>query len=112
MPISNPDYSNLDYADMAKSIGLKEKHIPILIASFLEESMPILENLKAAIASSNYTDIRSFAHSIKGSSGNLHFNEVYEMSKEVEFAGNAADTAFDYNGYYEAILKAVSTIQQ
>ena len=43
MPITNPNYSDLNHEDMAASIGLKAKHIPMLIGSFLEESGAILE---------------------------------------------------------------------
>ncbi|MDQ7066935.1 MAG: hypothetical protein Q9M40_02420 [Sulfurimonas sp.] len=38
MPVTNPDYSSIDHQKMAGDIGLKVKHIPLLIASFLEES--------------------------------------------------------------------------
>lgn len=111
MALSNPDYSELNYEDMAKEIGLKSKHIPLLIASFLEESEPILEKLQTAIESSDYTTIRGAAHSLKGSAGNLRFNELYKMSREMEFAGAEANTSFEYGAYLEAMRKAVATIK-
>ncbi len=111
MALLNPDYSNLDYDDMAKNIGLKSKHIPLLIASFLEESEPILQKLDTAIQANDYETIRGAAHSLKGSSGNLRFNELYEMSREMEFAGAKSDTSFEYTQYLEAISKAVATIK-
>ena len=111
MPITNPDYSDLNYTQIAQAIGLKEKHMPLLIGSFIEESTPILENLKTAISSSNFEDIKAFAHSIKGSSGNLKFTEVYDMAREIELAAAESNSAFDYSGYLEAISSAVSTIK-
>lgn len=110
MAITNPNYSQLNHEEMATSIGLKAKHIPMLIGSFLEESGPILENLSSAIDTKDYAGIKSYAHSIKGSAGNLRFNEVYEMCKEMELAGGASDTSFDYNGYLTAVKDAVATI--
>lgn len=110
MAISHPDYSNLDYDDMAKNIGLKAKHIPLLLASFLEESEPILITLKTAIQSADYETIRGAAHSLKGSSGNLRFNELYEMSREMELAAEN-NTTFEYEKYLEAMSAAVSTIK-
>ena len=110
MPIVNADYSSLNFEEMAAAIGLKPKHMPMLIGSFLEESGSILSNIKTAIDSANYADIKLHAHSIKGSAGNLKFTEIYDMAREMEFAGGAADTGFDYIGYFEAIEKAVATI--
>ena len=111
MPIAHPDYSNINQEEMAAAIGLKAKHIPLLIGSFLEESAPILENLQTAIASKEYDAIKSLSHSIKGSAGNLRFNEVYEMTKEMEFAGSNANTAFEYQVYFDAVKTAISTIK-
>jgi len=111
MPITNPDYSNINPEEMAAAIGLKAKHIPLLVGSFLDESTPILQNLEDAISSKNYTDIKSFAHSIKGSAGNLRFNEIYEMAREIELAGAQESADFDYDGYFVAIKTAISTIK-
>ena len=111
MPITNPDYSNLNYTEMAAAIGLKEKHMPMLIGSFLEEAGPLLEKLKASIEAKDYAAIQSAAHSIKGSAGNLRFNELQEMSRELEFAGAQAEEDFDFKNYFDALSKAISTIQ-
>ena len=110
MPIVNADYSSLNFEEMAAGIGLKPKHMPVLIGSFLEESGPILSNIKTAIDSANYADIKMHAHSIKGSAGNLKFTEIYDMAREMEFAGAEANADFDYKGYLDAIEKAVATI--
>ena len=110
MPITNPDYSNLNSDELAAAIGLKAKHIPLLVASFLEEANPLLETLKNAIEEREYKTIRSAAHSIKGSSGNLRFNELYEMSKEMELAAAAGDAYFEYENYLTAISQAIATI--
>ena len=111
MPITNPDYSVLNFTEMAASIGLKEKHMPMLIGSFLEEAAPILEQLQDAIASKEYATIQSAAHSIKGSAGNLRFNELQEMAREMEFAGKDSDESFAYRDYFEAIQRAIATIK-
>jgi len=110
MAILSANYENMNHEEMAAAIGLKPKHIPMLVGSFLEESVGILETLTSAIESRDYPTIKSSAHAIKGSAGNLRFNEVYEMSKEVEFAGTDANESFDYEGYLAAIKAAVATI--
>ena len=110
MPILNPDYSSLNHDEISASIGLKLKHIPLLIGSFLDESKIIMSSLENAIETKNYAEIKSSAHSIKGSAGNLKFNEIYEMAKEVELSATSEDEFFDYKGYCDAIIKAISTI--
>lgn len=110
MAIVNADYSNLNFEEMAAAIGLKPKHIPMLVGSFLEESGPILSNIKAAIASKNYADLKLHSHSIKGSAGNLKFTEIYDMAKEMELAAAESDANFDYSSYLDAIKSAVATI--
>lgn len=112
MPITNPDYSNLNHEEMAKAIGLKVKHMPMLIESFLEESGPILTNLKAAVESNDYATITSKAHSIKGSAGNLRFGELADMANELENAAENEDSSFDYASYTEAMQNAIKTINR
>jgi HPt (histidine-containing phosphotransfer) domain-containing protein len=110
MPIQNIDYSNINYDEMAAAIGLKVKHMPMLVGSFIEESLATMDNLSAAIDSADYPVIKANAHSIKGSAGNLKFNEIYEMAKEMEHSANESDVDFDYTGYSEAIKAAILTI--
>lgn len=110
MPILDADYSRVNHEDMASAIGLKPKHIPLLIANFIEESASIMESLKDAIEAKDYEKIRSNAHAIKGSAGNLKFSEVYEMARDVEFAGAKGESDFAYEAYFEAIKNAIGTI--
>ncbi len=110
MPILNPDYSNLKHEDMAAAIGLKVKYIPILIGSFLEESQTMLVSLEEAIDRNCYADIKLHAHSIKGSAGNLRFDAIYEMAKEMELSAASLISEFNYRAYLNAIKEAITTI--
>lgn len=110
MSIFQADYSNLDHAEMASSIGLNAKHIPILIESFLSESNGAIIKLQDAIGNKDFSEISKNAHFIKGSAGNLKFNEIYTMAQELELNANNSNLDFDYNGYFEAISNAISTI--
>lgn len=110
MAVLNVDYSNLNHDEMAESIGIGVKHIPILIESFLEESAATLNLLSDAIDTQNLELLRAHAHSIKGSAGNLKFNEIYEMAKEMEFSAAAQSKDFDYRGNFEGIRVALTTI--
>ena len=111
MPIQQADYSNLNHEEMAASIGLNIKHIPILIESFIQESNGAITKLQDAIDAKDYEAIHTHAHFIKGSAGNLKFNEIYEMCKEMEMEATKANASFDYDGYYVAVLAALGTIK-
>ena len=111
MAILSADYSSLDYEEMAKAIGLKPKHVPMLLASFMEEAQPILTALESSIDAKDYANIASSSHAIKGSAGNLRLNEVYEMAKEMEFSAKANEVDFDYKAHLEAVKTILETLQ-
>ena len=110
MPIVKPNYSNLNYEEVAAEIGLKVKHMPMLISSFLEESKTIMQSLGDAIDANKYEDIKLHAHSIKGSAGNLRFNAIYDMAREMELSATKSTEDFDYKSYLNAIREAINTI--
>jgi HPt (histidine-containing phosphotransfer) domain-containing protein len=110
MPIQNPDYREIDHEEIAKAIGLKVKHVPMLIGSFLEESSPIIDTMYNYLQANDYESLRSAAHSVKGSAGNLRFAEVSQMAKELEHAASNQDATFEYSAYIDAMKKALSTI--
>ncbi len=110
MAMLNVDYSDLDYEDMAVSIGLKSKHIPMLIDSFLDETQEILKALTIAVDLNDFLAIKLNAHSIKGSSGNLKFTEIYDMTREMELSAITANTNFDYHSSLRAIKAGIATI--
>jgi len=97
MPILQANYSNLNHEEMASSIGLNVKHIPILIDSFISESNGAITKLQEAIQAKDYESVRMHAHFIKGSAGNLKFNEIYEMSKDIEKEATNENADFDYD---------------
>jgi len=111
MLILNADYSNIDYEDMANKIGLKVKHMPMLIGSFVDESSSIMSNLKTSIESKDFDNIKLFSHSIKGSAANLKFDAIYEMAKEMELSAIGKNETFNYLEYFEVINSAIKTIK-
>lgn len=110
MLVLNVDYSNLDYDNLALLIGVKSRYIPIIVESFVKETDSILETLEKSIQSKDYDKIRSNAHAIKGSAGNIKFDEIYEMAMEMEQEAAEQNSEFDYKLYLDAIKSAVSTI--
>ncbi len=105
-----PTYSNLNAELMATKIGLKPKHIPMLVGSFIDESQKILTALKTAIETMDFDAIQMQAHSIKGSSGNLKFDELYEMAKSMELAAKDKDVTYAYNDVFKVMADSIASI--
>lgn len=105
-----PSYADLSAEEMASKIGLNIKHIPILIQSFTEESTGIMQQLEEAISTMDYDAIVSAAHSIKGSSGNLKFVEIYELAKDIELSAKDKKEDFPYADACASIKKAIESI--
>lgn len=110
MAILKANYSNIDHDELADAIGIKKHYIEMLLQSFKEESDTLLEALLAAIEDMDYDKIRSNAHAIKGSSGNIKLHEVYEMAKEIETAALNKKDDFEYKEYFDAIKNSILTL--
>lgn len=104
------DYKNINYKSLADEIGLDEKHIPLLIGVFLDSSYPLIDSMEIAIKSKDFLTIKNTAHSLKGSSGNLLFDEVYETTKYMEDAATNKDDLFDYKSNFEVIKELIYSI--
>jgi len=105
-----PSYDNISAEEMASKIGLNVKHIPILIQSFTDEGTGIIQQLEEAVSVMDYDGIARAAHSIKGSSGNLKFIEMYELAKEVELSAKDKVEGFPYAEACASIKKAIESI--
>lgn len=106
-----PSYGNINAEEMAAKIGLNARHIPILVQSFIDESTQIMGSLEAAIEKKDYAEIGNTAHSIKGSAGNLKFDEMYELAKEVELSAKAAKEDYPYVAACASLKNAISSIK-
>ena len=104
------DLSGIDYEELAAKMGIKPKHIHRLIESFISEATLSLAKLKEAIACKDYKQIEACAHSIKGSAGNMQFNDMYEMARLVELSAIAQEGDFAYEEYYLTIKQGLETI--
>lgn len=106
-----PNYGSINAEEMATKIGLNVKHIPILVENFISESIQIIASLEAAIAQKDYTEIGNTAHSIKGSAGNLKFDEMYDLAKEVEFSAKGEKEDYPYQAACVSLKNAILSIK-
>lgn len=109
--VKNNNHYAVDYEELALKMGIKVKHIPQLMDSFIDESKAIMEKLNDAIEYRYYEQIEKYAHSLKGSSGNMHFIDLSELCRAMEIAARDEDSAFEYEQCKDQITQELSNIK-
>lgn len=69
---------------IAENLGLEIEEVIELVDLYINTTSSDFEELKAAINTKDAEKIHKYAHSIKGSSGNLGLTEFYELAKEID----------------------------
>jgi HPt (histidine-containing phosphotransfer) domain-containing protein len=78
----------MDLKGLAADIGLDEEEMLELVELFFETSISDLERLKKALDQNDAMTVAEAAHSIKGASGNMRFEEIYELARQIEKNAN------------------------
>lgn len=76
----------MDLKAIGQDLGLEESEFLEIVELFQETAATDIERLKQAIDSGDMQSLNEAAHSLKGSAGNLGFNEIYRLCKEIENA--------------------------
>jgi len=69
---------------LAENIGFELDEFLELVDLFLETTDADVKNLKAAIQQQDAKSVAASAHSIKGAAGNMGFQEIYDLAKNIE----------------------------
>ncbi|MCP3848716.1 MAG: Hpt domain-containing protein [Gammaproteobacteria bacterium] len=76
---------SIDFNVLNELKEIMEDDFDELISVFESDAQVQIENLKAAIDTSNAADVRCIAHTIKGSSANLGLTDLSECCRVLEF---------------------------
>ena len=71
-------------AKFADNLGLEAADFRELWELYMQTTSNDLKGLKAALAEGNADEIHKRAHSIKGASGNLGLDDLYNFAKEID----------------------------
>ncbi|MGB9715378.1 MAG: Hpt domain-containing protein [Thermodesulfovibrionales bacterium] len=74
----------MNFTELAENAGLEEGEFRELMKVFIERSLLDLKRLQNSLDKGNLQGIVEAAHSIKGAAGNLYFEEVYQIAKDIE----------------------------
>lgn len=78
---------------LAENLGLTVEEFSELLEIYRQTTNSDLDELRAAFKAGDAGKIHEKAHSIKGSSGNLGFKELYELAREID--DNARTNSLD-----------------
>jgi histidine phosphotransfer protein HptB len=87
------DKYSMDIKTLAEKIGFEEDEYLELLELFLETSVSDLNKIQTALDQQDPKKVSEAAHSIKGASGNMGLEAIYELSKRIEM--DARDKVLD-----------------
>jgi len=94
LPVGGYDHDGYvvwDENEMRRRLMNNEMIIAKVLEVFLEETPNHLDSMEAALQQSEYNRVHTFAHSIKGSAGNIGAQRLRECAFAVEQAARASD---------------------
>ena len=74
----------MNFKELGEKIGLDEEEYIEMIELFVESGGADLNNLEAAIKEADAEKAHEASHSIKGSSGSLRLDTIYEIAKSMD----------------------------
>ena len=92
----------------AQKLGLNLDEYLELIQLFLETGTNDLNGLEDAIAANDIQTVVERSHSLKGASGNLGINEIYEIARDIE--ASARNNSLE--GINESIMQIKENLKE
>ncbi len=74
----------MNFTELAENAGLEKDEFMELMKVFLERTLLDIRRLQTSIDRGNFTGIVEAAHSIKGAAGNLCFDDIHQIAKDIE----------------------------
>ncbi len=74
----------MNFKEQGEALGLEEDEFLELVELFIETGNSDLNKLQSAFSEKDIQSVVETAHSIKGSSGNLGFMDIYETARGIE----------------------------
>jgi histidine phosphotransfer protein HptB len=103
----------MDFKELGENIGLDEDEYADMLVIFLESGGNDLQKLEAAILESNADKAHEASHSLKGSSGSLGLDKMFELAKAIDDKDRTGDLdglgemVKNLRSEYEIIVEAV-----
>lgn len=100
---------NIDLNKIALELDFDLEDVEMLMDVFLETANENLNKMEIAIENNNLDDIYKSAHSIKGSSGTLTLNNIYEISAFIEDSARSS-IKIDYKSKFIELKNLINLL--
>lgn len=74
----------MDYKDLAANLGFDEDDLIELVELFVTTSLSDIDKIRKSVLDSNPEGAAMASHSIKGAAGNLGFDEISGLARNME----------------------------
>ena len=101
---------HVDVSTLAKTLDFDEDDVEMLLNLFMKNAISSLEKMKIAVDNSDFDELHSTAHSIKGASGNLRLEPIYELSQEIDKLARDKKEV-DYKSMYDKLYNLITTME-
>lgn len=81
----------MDFQDLASRLGIDEDDFMELVELFVTTTRSDIEKIKNGINNASSEEAAAASHSIKGAAGNLGFDSIYELAKQMEMKAKSGD---------------------
>jgi signal transduction histidine kinase/CheY-like chemotaxis protein/HPt (histidine-containing phosphotransfer) domain-containing protein len=96
-------YSNIDMEHLKAALMLETAQVEKLLEMYKSKMEHSLDELKSAVEQNDYEVIQRIAHSIKGSSANFRFEELFRLASLIEESATQRDTEFDFEDAFSVM---------
>lgn len=74
----------MDFTEMGARLGLEKEEFIELVEIFVTSADEDIQKLRDAFAENNIDAVKEAAHSLKGSSGNMGFQDISDSAARIE----------------------------
>lgn len=74
----------MDVKDLASRLGIDDEDFMELVELFVTTTLSDIDKIKKGVQQSDCEAAAAASHSIKGASGNLGFDDIFKLAKDME----------------------------
>lgn len=100
----------MDFKKLASNLGLDEEDFNELLEIFTDTSFTDIQKIELGLKENNADPVAQAAHSIKGASANLGFQEIASIAQDIEMTAKA-DNLQGVKEKIDDITKQLETIE-
>jgi HPt (histidine-containing phosphotransfer) domain-containing protein len=99
----------MDFKVLWERLGIDQEDFMELVELFVITSLSDIEKIKTGMAGNNPDDAAAASHSIKGAAGNLGFDEISNLAKDMEMQAKSGSLE-NFDAYVNDLENSVNAL--